>query len=86
LFGNAVSHSERHTRRTWKPNVIRKRLYSEALGTWLKLRLTTKALRCIDRVRLSLPLLAHSAMANVLSGPLPARPVIENRGFPLFAM
>jgi ribosomal protein L28 len=37
------------TRRSWKPNVHTKRIWSDAFGTMLKLRVTTHALRCIDR-------------------------------------
>ena len=37
------------TKRTWKPNVQTKRLWSDAFGTMLRLRVTTHALRCIDK-------------------------------------
>merc|ERR1719213_217865 len=48
-FGNKVSHSMRHTRRNWKPNVQRKRLWSEALEDWMQFKVTTHALKCIDK-------------------------------------
>ena len=48
-FGNNISFSHRKTRRTFKPNAQRKRLWSETLGCWLRFNLTTHALRCIDR-------------------------------------
>jgi large subunit ribosomal protein L28 len=32
LFGNQKSHSMRHSRRTWSPNVHSKRLWSDALN------------------------------------------------------
>jgi large subunit ribosomal protein L28 len=48
-FGNNVSHSKRRTRRQWKPNVQNKRLWSVALNDWIEFRVTTKALRCIDK-------------------------------------
>jgi len=48
-FGNNISFSHRKTRRTFKPNAQRKRLWSEALGCWLRFNITTHALRCIDR-------------------------------------
>jgi hypothetical protein len=35
----------RRSRRIWKPNVVCKRLYSEALGQEVQLKLTTTALR-----------------------------------------
>ena len=37
------------TKRTWHPNVQRKTFYSEILDTSLKLRVTTSAMRCIDK-------------------------------------
>ncbi|KAK0719011.1 hypothetical protein B0T21DRAFT_263600, partial [Apiosordaria backusii] len=50
-YGNRVSdRNEIKTRRTWRPNVQRKRLYSLALGTWVQTRLTTRVLRTVDKV------------------------------------
>eukprot|EP00622_Pseudochattonella_farcimen_P001016 FR735617.1.p3 GENE.FR735617.1~~FR735617.1.p3 ORF type:complete len:137 (+),score=12.32 FR735617.1:110-520(+) len=48
-FGNKVSHSERKTRRMWKPNVHKKRPWSEALNEFIKFDLTTHTLRCVDK-------------------------------------
>eukprot|EP00271_Cylindrocystis_brebissonii_P010829 TRINITY_DN27248_c0_g1_i1.p1 TRINITY_DN27248_c0_g1~~TRINITY_DN27248_c0_g1_i1.p1 ORF type:complete len:159 (+),score=5.86 TRINITY_DN27248_c0_g1_i1:60-536(+) len=49
-FGNKVSEDGgNRTRRTWKPNVHWKRVYSLTLSTWLRLRMSTHAMRCIDR-------------------------------------
>jgi large subunit ribosomal protein L28 len=39
----------RSTRRNWKPNAQRKRVFSELLGRMLPLSLTTHTLRCIDK-------------------------------------
>lgn len=33
----------------WHPNVQRKKYYSDILGTKLRLRVTTSAMRCIDK-------------------------------------
>ncbi|KAK1584989.1 ribosomal L28 family protein [Colletotrichum navitas] len=57
LYGAArIRHghnvSEKHgqiTPRTWRPNVHRKRLWSEALGAWVRTRLTTRVLRTVRR-------------------------------------
>ena len=38
-FGNNISFSHRKTRRTFKPNAQRKRLWSETLGCWLRFNL-----------------------------------------------
>eukprot|EP00904_Undaria_pinnatifida_P000350 jgi/Undpi1/10315/HiC_scaffold_28.g12766.m1 len=48
-FGNTISFSNKKNRRTWKPNVQKKALYSEVLDDWVKFHLTTYALRCVDR-------------------------------------
>ncbi|KAK7053021.1 hypothetical protein VNI00_004342 [Paramarasmius palmivorus] len=50
-YGNNVPHSKHKTRRTWLPNVQRKRLSSEALGKDLRVKVTTRALRTIKKVR-----------------------------------
>lgn len=50
-YGNNVPFSKHKTRRTWLPNVQRKRISSETLGTTFKLKVTTRALRTIDKVR-----------------------------------
>ncbi|KAF2726684.1 hypothetical protein EJ04DRAFT_517697 [Polyplosphaeria fusca] len=49
-FGNNVSRkTETKTRRKWYPNVLRKSLYSITLDKKIKLRVTSKVLRIIDR-------------------------------------
>ncbi|MFW5891709.1 MAG: 50S ribosomal protein L28 [bacterium] len=49
VFGNNVSHSELKTRRKWKTNLIKKKLYLEDEDRWVRIRLSTKALRTITR-------------------------------------
>ncbi|KAE8352378.1 ribosomal L28 family-domain-containing protein [Aspergillus coremiiformis] len=48
-FGNKISkgRNEGKTRRLWKPNVRRKKIYSEALEKSLYIKVTRKALRTI---------------------------------------
>ncbi|CEQ40225.1 SPOSA6832_01824 [Sporobolomyces salmonicolor] len=49
--GNNVGETfNNKTRRTWLPNVQFKNVWSEALGQKLKLKVTTGALRTIDKV------------------------------------
>ena len=38
------------TRRNWKPNVFTKRVWSDALDDWIQFRMTTAAMRHIDKV------------------------------------
>ncbi|MCW6003377.1 50S ribosomal protein L28 [Micromonospora sp. CPCC 205371] len=47
-FGNAVSHSHRRTRRRWNPNIQRRR-FRLADGHTIRLNVSTKGLRIIDR-------------------------------------
>ena len=42
--------NEIKTRRYWRPNVHSKRLYSEALGNFVRIRVTTRVLRTVDKV------------------------------------
>ncbi|PIN09655.1 Mitochondrial/chloroplast ribosomal protein L28 [Handroanthus impetiginosus] len=49
-FGNRVSEDGGNkTRRTWKPNVQDKRLFSYILDRHIRVKVTTHALRCIDK-------------------------------------
>lgn len=49
-FGNQVSEDGGNkTRRTWKPNVQEKRLFSYILDRHIRVHVTTHALRCIDK-------------------------------------
>jgi len=48
-FGNKKSFAENKTRRTWKPNVHRVSLYSEALDGVYKFRITSHALRDVRK-------------------------------------
>jgi len=52
LSGNRVSHSNRKTRMMQQPNVVTKRFWYEAEGRWVKLRLSTRAIRTIDKIGL----------------------------------
>jgi large subunit ribosomal protein L28 len=49
VTGNNVSHSMRHTKRRFLPNLHNKTLYSDVLGRRISLRLTSNALRTIDK-------------------------------------
>lgn len=47
--GNNVSFSMKSTKRKFKPNVFKKRVYSEILDEMVRFHLTTSALRSIDK-------------------------------------
>uniref|UniRef100_A0A1D1XLZ5 Large ribosomal subunit protein bL28m n=1 Tax=Anthurium amnicola TaxID=1678845 RepID=A0A1D1XLZ5_9ARAE len=49
-FGNKVSEDGGNkSRRTWKPNVQEKRLFSYIFDRHIRVKVTTHALRCIDK-------------------------------------
>jgi large subunit ribosomal protein L28 len=43
VTGNKVSHAKNHTRRTWKPNLVK--VKTEVKGTTLTLKICTRCLR-----------------------------------------
>jgi len=49
LSGNNVSHSHRKTRRRFIPNLHVHRFWVESENRWVKLRVSTKGLRIIDK-------------------------------------
>ncbi|KAJ7460924.1 hypothetical protein B0H11DRAFT_2286019 [Mycena galericulata] len=48
-YGNSVPFSLHKTRRTWLPNVQRKRLFSDTLQSHVRVKLTTTALKTIKK-------------------------------------
>lgn len=47
--GNNVSHAKNRTRRRFLPNLHSHRFWVESEGRWVRLRLTTKGMRIIDK-------------------------------------
>lgn len=47
--GQNVSHSNRKTKRRFEPNLQHAHLHSEALGRRVRLRVTTRALRTVQK-------------------------------------
>ncbi len=48
--GNNVSHANNKTRRRFLPNLQRKRFWVESEGRFVTLRVSTNAIRTIDKV------------------------------------
>ena len=48
-FGKSVSHSHQRTKRRWEPNLQHRRFYVPSLRRTVRLRVSTKGLRIIDR-------------------------------------
>ncbi len=49
IVGNHVSHSNRKTKRRFEPNLQKKRFFVPELEKWITLRISTAALRNIDK-------------------------------------
>ena len=49
LSGNNVSHAHNKTRRRFLPNLHDRRFWVESENRWVKLRISTKGLRIIDK-------------------------------------
>ena len=47
--GNNVSHANNKTRRRWKPNLQMKRYWFEEENRWIRLRVSTRGMRTIDK-------------------------------------
>lgn len=52
-YGNNVPFSKQKTRRTWLPNVHSKRLFSDTLQKFVQVKVTARALRTINKVRVA---------------------------------
>lgn len=49
LSGNNVSHSKRRTKRRFLPNLQKKRIWDQESGKWITVRISTSALKTIDK-------------------------------------
>ena len=47
--GNNVSHANRRTRRRFLPNLVSKRFWLESEQRWVRLRVSHKGMRIIDK-------------------------------------
>lgn len=50
ITGNNVSHSNQKTKRRFLPNLIKKRFFVPETGKWVTLKVSTKALKCINKL------------------------------------
>lgn len=49
-YGNNVSHANNKTRRRWLPNLHTHRFWMESEKRWVRLRVSTRGLRTIDKL------------------------------------
>ncbi len=50
LVGNKVSHAKNRTKMTQKPNIQTKRVFDPESGETIKLKLSTSAIRTLDKI------------------------------------
>jgi large subunit ribosomal protein L28 len=48
-YGKQVSHSHRRTSRRWEPNLQRRRYWLASQNRWIRLRVSTKGMKVIDK-------------------------------------
>ena len=49
ITGNNVSQANNNTKRRFLPNLHAKRFWPESEGSWVRLRVSTKGMRIIDK-------------------------------------
>jgi large subunit ribosomal protein L28 len=49
MFGHKVSHSNRKTKRKFLPNLQRKKFFISELNQWIELKVSTSALKTINK-------------------------------------
>ncbi|NJN96720.1 MAG: 50S ribosomal protein L28 [Anaerolineales bacterium] len=64
LSGHRVSHAQNKTKRRWLPNVQDKRIYVPELGRMVKLRVSARALRTLNKKGLTAYLRAEGLSLN----------------------
>ena len=47
--GNNVSHANNKTKRRWKPNLVSKRYFLDDENRWIRLRVSAKGMKIIDK-------------------------------------
>jgi len=50
VSGNRVSHANNKSKRVFEPNMQEKRLWSPAMGRFIRLRVSARGLRTIDKL------------------------------------
>ena len=50
IVGNNVSHANNKTKRRFLPNLHEHRFWVESEGRWVRLRVSTKGMRIIDKL------------------------------------
>ena len=65
MVGNHVSHANNKTKRRFLPNLQSRRFWVESENRWVRLRVSTQALRTIDKVGIDVVLADLRARGEV---------------------
>ncbi len=49
MVGNNVSHANNRNKRRWKPNLISKRIWVPELNRWVRIKMSVRALRTVEK-------------------------------------
>ena len=65
MVGNNVSHANNKTKRRFLPNLQSRRFWVESENRWIRLRVTTNAIRTIDKLGIDAVLIDFRARGEV---------------------
>ncbi|CAN1492532.1 MAG: 50S ribosomal protein L28 [Alcaligenaceae bacterium] len=65
MVGNNVSHANNKTKRRFLPNLQSRRFWVESENRWIRLRVTTNAIRTIDKLGIDAVLVDLRARGEV---------------------
>ena len=65
MVGNNVSHANNKTKRRFLPNLQSRRFWVESENRWIRLRVTTNAIRTIDKTGIDAVLVDLRARGEV---------------------
>ena len=65
MVGNNVSHANNNTKRRFLPNLQSRRFWVEGANRWIRLRVTTNAIRTIDKLGIDAVLVDLRARGEV---------------------
>lgn len=65
MVGNNVSHANNRTKRRFLPNLQSRRFWVESENRWIRLRVSTNAIRTIDKLGIDVVLVDLRARGEV---------------------
>lgn len=67
MYGNAVSHSHLKTRRIWKVNLVKKKIFLEDENRFVTVKLSTRALRTLRKKGLKAAIKDNGGSLDVIA-------------------